>query len=135
MKNQKVESQSKNIGIWMDYSIANFIDINPKNNYSIKSEFTHYVKEETLNRSEVIVHNKEQQLQDAYYQKIADHILNYKHVLIFGPTNAKIELNNYLNKDLHFKDIKIDIEVADKMTNNEKNAFMLDHFYKSDHGK
>jgi hypothetical protein len=69
MKNQEVQSQSKNIGIWMDHSIANFIDVNPKNNYSIKSEFTHYVKEETLNRSEVIMHNKEQQLQEVYYQK------------------------------------------------------------------
>lgn len=42
--------------------------------------------------------------------------------------NAKNELHNFLNKDLHFKDIKIDIESADKMTDNEKDAFMQNHF-------
>jgi hypothetical protein len=40
-----------------------------------------------------------------------------------------------LNKDLHFKDIKIDLEATNKMTDNEKNAFMLDHFNKSELGK
>jgi hypothetical protein len=33
-----------------------------------------------------------------------------------------------LNKDLHFKDIKIDVEPADKMTDNEKGAFVKTHF-------
>lgn len=42
--------------------------------------------------------------------------------------NAKNELHNFLNKDLHFKDIKIDIESVDKMTDNEKDAFMQNHF-------
>jgi hypothetical protein len=51
-------------------------------------------------------------------------------VLLFGPTNAKVELHNYLKKDLHFKKIKIDIEPTDKMTNNEKDAFVKNHFEK-----
>lgn len=67
-------------------------------------------------------------MQEAYYKEIADEILNYTHVLLFGPTNAKVELHNYLNKDLHFKDITIDIATADKMTDNEKNAFVENHF-------
>jgi hypothetical protein len=33
-----------------------------------------------------------------------------------------------MKKDLHFKDIKIDIEPADKMTDNEKDAFVKNHF-------
>jgi hypothetical protein len=49
-------------------------------------------------------------------------------VLLFGPTNAKLELSNFLKKDLHFKDIKIDIEAADKMSDNEKLAFVKAHF-------
>ena len=58
-------------------------------------------------------------MHEAYYKEISDEILIFNHVLLFGPTNAKVELQNYLNKDLHFKDIKIDIEPADKMTDNE----------------
>jgi len=117
---------NNNVGIWMDHSTANLIDINANN--TINSEFTFDTKEEALSRSESLMHNKRQQLHEAYYKEIADVILKYEHVLLFGPTNAKTELHNYLNKDLHFKDIKIDIESADKMTDNEKDAFVRNHF-------
>ena len=117
---------NNNVGIWMDHSTANLIDINANN--TINSEFTFDTKEEALSRSESLMHNKRQQLHEAYYKEIADVILKYDHVLLFGPTNAKTELHNYLNKDLHFKDIKIDIESADKMTDNEKDAFVRNHF-------
>lgn len=120
---------NKNLGIWMDHSISNLIDLNAKkNNRSISSKFTSNTKEEALNRSEKGMHNKRQQMHEAYYQEIADEILKFDHVLLFGPTNAKTELHNYLNKDLHFKDIKIDIDSADNMTENEQFAFVRKHF-------
>ncbi len=120
---------TKNLGIWMDHSVAHFIDVNvQKNTYSIKSKFTSTAKEEALNKNENLMHNKEQQLHEAYYKEIADEILKYDHVLLFGPTKAKTELHNYLNKDLHFKDIIIDVESADKMTDNEKSALVKNHF-------
>ncbi|MBQ0740210.1 hypothetical protein J9332_38615, partial [Aquimarina celericrescens] len=68
------------------------------------------------------------QLHEAYYKEIADEILKYDNVLLFGPTNANIELYNYLTTDLHFKDITIAIESADKMTDNQKVAFVKKHF-------
>jgi len=117
------------LGVWMDHSTACLIALSAnKNNHSITSNFTSDTKEEALGRSETIMHNKEQQMQEAYYKEIADEILKYDHVLLFGPTNAKSELHNYLSKDLHFKDIKIDVESADKMTDNEKDAFVKKHF-------
>lgn len=118
-----------NLGIWMDHSTANLININSKNkSRSIVSKFTSETKEEALTRSEILMHNKRQQMHEKFYEKIGGEILKYNHVLLFGPTNAKVELHNYLNKDLHFKDIKIDIEPADKMTDNEKDAFVKNHF-------
>jgi stalled ribosome rescue protein Dom34 len=66
------------------------------------------------------MHNKRQQLTEDYYKEIADVILNYNHVLLFGPTNAKTELYNYIMEDLRFKDIKFTVEPADKMTDNQK---------------
>ena len=117
-----------NLGIWMDHSTAHLIDMNSNIKHSINSEFTFNTKEEALSRSESLMHNKRQQMHEAYYKEISDEILKFNHVLLFGPTNAKIELQNYLNKDLHFKDIKIDIEPADKMTDNEKNAFVKNNF-------
>lgn len=120
---------AKQLGIWMDHSTANLIDLNSnKKKGSIASAFDFDTKEEALNRSEKLMHNKRQQMHEAFYKEIADAILKYNHVLLFGPTNAKIELHNYLNKDLHFRDIKIDIQSTDKMTDNEKNAFVVNHF-------
>ncbi|MFT7037020.1 MAG: stalled ribosome rescue protein Dom34 [Cyclobacteriaceae bacterium] len=126
-KNRNLKLQ-KNLGIWMDHSTADLIGINAKSNTSIASKFTTNTKEEALNRSESLMHNKRQQMHEAYYKEISDEILNYDHVLLFGPTNAKSELQNYLNKDLHFKRIKIDIESADNMTVNEKDAYVKSHF-------
>ncbi len=119
----------KTLGIWMDHSTANLIELKDAiTNHTIASEFTHNKKVDAMHRSENLMHNKRQQMQEAYYKEIADEIVKYDHVLLFGPTHAKTELYNYLNKDLHFKDIKIDIEPADKMTDNEKTAFVREHF-------
>ena len=121
----------KKLGIWLDHANANLIDItSDKNNQTIISDFTFETKEEALTRSENIMHNKRQQMHEAYYKDIAKQILNYDHVLLFGPTNAKTELSNYLDKDLHFKDITIDVESADKMSDNELVAFVKNHFEK-----
>jgi stalled ribosome rescue protein Dom34 len=120
---------TKNAGIWMDHSTADLIDLSAiQNNQAINSKFTFTMKEEALSRSENLMHNKEQQMHDAYYKKIAEEILNYNHVLLFGPTNAKTELHNFLKKDSHFKDIKIEIEATDNMSDNEKTAFVENHF-------
>jgi hypothetical protein len=121
----------KNIGIWMDHSSANFIDINKQsNNCTINSNFTDVVREEAMNRSEKLMHNKEQQMHEAYYKEISDGIKSYDRVLLFGPTKAKTELHNFLKLDVHFKDKKIVVESADNMTDNEKQAFVLEFFGK-----
>lgn len=116
----------------MDHSIANLIDLHAGNKeHVIRSEFTFNTKEEALKKSEKHMHYKEQQMHEAYYKDLGDVILEYDHVLLFGPTDAKTELHNYLNKDLHFKNIRIDVESADKMTDNEKAVFVKNHFIKN----
>ncbi|MEQ8547122.1 MAG: hypothetical protein RIC03_04395 [Cyclobacteriaceae bacterium] len=119
----------KNLGIWMDHSTANLIGLKgSKKSHTIASEFTHDMKVDALNKGENLMHNKRQQLHEAYYKEIAAEIMKYDHVLLFGPTNAKTELHNYLTKDQHFKNIKIDVESADKMSDNKKDAFVKNHF-------
>jgi stalled ribosome rescue protein Dom34 len=119
----------KTAGIWMDHSVANLIDLNaPENNHSTNSKFTFTMKEETLSRSEKTMHNKRQQLQEMYYKELKEEILKYDHVLLFGPTDAKTELSNYLKEDTHFKHIKIDVESTDKISDNEQIAFVKKHF-------
>ncbi|MGO4920178.1 hypothetical protein [Maribacter spongiicola] len=124
--------KAKNIlGIWMDHSIANLIDIDARKECgSIASNFTSDTKEDALNKSENLMHNKRQQMNEKFYKKIGAQILKYNHVLLFGPTNAKVELHNYLNKDSHFKNIKIDVASSDNITDNEQVAFVKNHFAK-----
>ncbi len=123
----------KNLGIWMDHASAHLIEctneqIEPK---TIQSEFTHDVKVDSLNnRGEKHMHIKEQHQQASYYKKLAEEIINYQGVLLFGPTNAKVELFNVLNADRRFADIKIDMQQADKMTENQEQAFVRDYFAK-----
>lgn len=116
----------------MDHSSANvFTPETKKKEASITSDFTFQMKEEALSRSEKTMHNKENQLHEAYYKEIGEKLVNFDHVLLFGPTNAKTELHNYLMKDLHFKDIQFDVESSDDMTDNEKVAYVKAHFEKN----
>lgn len=119
----------KNLGIWMDHLNANLIDLEATDgNRTITSKFNYDVQDEAIRKSENGMHNKRQQLTEDYYKEIADVILNYDYVLLFGPTNAKTELHNHIMEDLRFKDIKFTVGPADKMTDNQKDAFVKNYF-------
>lgn len=120
----------KDLGIWMDHQNAHLMEFttDPIETKTIESKFTHEEKEQTLGRSENLMHNKEQHEQAAYYRELGEVIRNYNDVLLFGPTDAKVELLNTLRKDHRFADIKIEIKQADKMTENQKHAFVKEYF-------
>lgn len=123
---------AKCLGIWMDHSSANVMEYttDPIETKTIESTFTHEVKEDSLNKSEYLMHNKEQLNQAAYYKKLCEIIENYQEVFLFGPTDAKKELFNILKDDLHFAKIKIDMKQTDKMTVNQQKALVREHFSK-----
>jgi hypothetical protein len=121
---------AKKLGIWMDHSNAHLMEFNK---YSvelktIESEFNHQTKADSLKNGEKLMHNKEQQQQWEYYSKIGEIIENYDNVLLFGPTEAKVELLNVLKADKRFTDKQIEIEQTDKMTDNQQHAFVKDYF-------
>ena len=76
------------------------------------------------------MHNKEQHEQSEYYKEIATVIRNYDDVILFGPTDAKVELVNILKADHHFVNIKIEVKETDKMTENQEHAFVSEYFSK-----
>jgi stalled ribosome rescue protein Dom34 len=129
-------TKTKNLGIWMDHSSAHLMEFttDPITTEIISSKFTHQEKEHTLSKSENLMHNKEQNKQSAYYKRLGDAIRNYEDVIIFGPTNAKSELLNLLRADHNFENIKLEIEQADKMTQNQQHAFVKDYFSRRELG-
>ncbi len=124
---------AKNLGIWMDHSSANLMEFttDPIETKTIESKFTHEAKEQSLGKSENLMHNKEQHQQSEYYRKLGGIIRNYEEVILFGPTDAKLELFNLLRADHLFEKIKIEIKQTDKMTQNQQHAFVREYFSKS----
>ena len=119
----------KKLGIWMDHANAHLMEYaNPIVTKIVTSNFTHEEKEKTLHKGESMMHNKEQHQQSEYYKILGESIKGYNDVLLFGPTNAKIELLNILQADLSFSKIKIETRQTDKMTENQEHAFVRDYF-------
>lgn len=123
----------KKIGIWMDHASAHLMEYADeiKTNTILYSDETHADKEKTLQRGESMMQNKEQQKLGEYYKTIGEAVKNYNYVLLFGPTNAKVELLNILKANMHFDNIKIETLAADKMTGNQEQAFVRDYFSKN----
>jgi hypothetical protein len=78
--------------------------------------------------SETLMHHKEQHQQSDYYKKFGETIKEYEHVVLFGPTDAKVELLNVLRADHRFEKIKIEVKQADKITDNQQHTFVRDYF-------
>ena len=120
----------KKLAIWMDHASAHTIEYPGDENITrtINSDFTQTEKKESLEKSEHSMHNKEQHQQSDYYKELGKVIANYDFVLLFGPTNAKSELLNFLRADHRFDQIKIVIKSADKMDIPEQQKFVRKYF-------
>ena len=120
----------KQMGIWMDNSTAYLIELTNDSivQQCILSEFTREDKEQSLRKSENLMHNKEKSMQLAYYKKISAVILNYDEVILFGPTKAKNELLNLLKDEHLFDKIRIEAKDADNMTESQMQDFVREYF-------
>ncbi len=64
-----------------------------------------------------------------YYKEITDAVSGYDYLMLFGPTNAKTELQTILSHDNRFSETEIVIKITDKLTHNEQLDFINDYFY------
>lgn len=122
---------SKQAGIWMDYSKAIVIEVNRDvtTRQVIESDFTYEEKQHSFARNEGLMHKKEQRLEGEYFKAITKAIQNYREVVLFGPGDAKSELFNRITSDPHFKSVRISVEPADKLTDNQLVAYVKDYFH------
>lgn len=126
----KIMATTRKLGIWMDHASAHLMEFttDPIETKTVTSKFTHEEKEESLNKSENLMHNKEQHQQAEYYKQLGETIKNFGEVILFGPTDAKVELFNILKKDHLFSNIKIELKQTDKMTENQQHDFVKEYF-------
>ena len=116
----------------MDHANAHLFEFfdEIKTTTTISLDFDNQDKDQTLQRSESEMHNKQQQKQHAYYKKLSHVIKDFNEVVLFGPTNAKSELFNSLTQNHQFDSIKIEVVNADKMTDNQQHEFVREYFKK-----
>ncbi len=125
-------TKTKQLGIWLDHASAHIMELaDPIVTSIVESASTHEEKQFTLQKGESMMHNKNQQQLAEYYKKLGAVIKDYDEVLLFGPTNARVELFNVLKADKQFNNIKIKTEPSDKMTENQEHAFVKEYFSKS----
>ena len=121
---------TRKLGIWMDHSTAHVMEFttDPIITKTIILSVDPAEKEYGFGKNEIMMHNKEKHRQKEYYNKLGDEIKQFSDVILFGPTEAKVEFFNMLAKDPAFGNCRIKIEHADKMTENQQHAFVRDYF-------
>lgn len=105
----------KKLGIWMDYSKAHLMAFSPT------------IIQTDLIASQTLQHEESHQ-QVIYLKKIGEIILNYEEVILFGSTDAKLDLLYIIINDYRFANVKIQIKQTSLMTENQKHCFVRDYF-------
>ncbi|MEQ9402078.1 MAG: hypothetical protein RIM99_00720 [Cyclobacteriaceae bacterium] len=63
-----------------------------------------------------------------YYAQVEKALKDPRTVLIAGPSGVKHELRVHLGKAHRFKDVLLETQIADSMTDNQVRALFRDHF-------
>jgi len=117
------------LGIWMDHARAHLIE-NAENGsiITIESGYDRINNTNSFHKSEHKLEEKKRNILVDYYDELSEFIINYSEVILFGPTDAKLELRNFLKKDYAFDHIKITTQSSDKKTENQQIAFVKNFF-------
>lgn len=134
--NHIIPIQMKNkrrLGVWMDHTHAHLVEMSddPMVTSTVELNVSPTAAGEHPDKGEHQLHNKEQQIQTAFYKQLSEIISKYDKVILFGPTHAKSELYNFLQADKGFADITIEVKQTDKMTDHQEHAFVRDYFANS----
>ena len=122
----------KKLGIWMDHFNAYLIIFSSEMREPtiISYDYTFQVRKETVGNDDNLMDNMAQHNQNTFYKSIANVIPEYDEVLLFGPTNAKLELYKILKASHLFNNIKIEVQSAGSMSDKDHHAFVHNHFKK-----
>ena len=121
----KQEQQNQYAGVWMDHHNAIFITAED-GTFTINGKVV--AGEYHGDKGEHASMNAEKTDNRKYYKTIAQRLLNFDEVLIFGPGTSQEELLNFLHEDQHFKNKKITLDSAAKISDNQMVAKVRDFF-------
>jgi stalled ribosome rescue protein Dom34 len=121
---------AKHLGIYMDHSVAHLMELTNDTimTSTVESQSTLMDEANYLRKDEGLMHNIEHYQRSDYYKRLSSVMKDYDEVILFGPTEAKSELYNLLKNDHHFDKIRIEVKPADKMTENQQQAYVKKYF-------
>ena len=121
---------TQKVAVYLDHFTADVYEYSESTKLvlSIKSEFNAAEKKKSNQKGESHLHHKEQDLQQKFYLLIKHKVINYDAILLFGTTTAKTELLHVLQSDSAFSSKEITIKNTDRLTENQKTAFINDFF-------
>ncbi|RDI56160.1 hypothetical protein [Flavobacterium glaciei] len=116
------------IGIWMDHSIAYLMEFETKpfEIQIIECDFTLDEKNRNPHKKETIISDVKRKYK--YYNQIGNAIMHYDKIILFGPSEAKIDFFDTLSEDERFYKLKIEIKETDKMNVNQQREFINKYF-------
>lgn len=120
------------VAIYMDHYRAEVFEYSEHAELfqTFESEFNAVEKKKVLLKGESHMHNKEQDLQQKFYEVLKKTLVKYDSILLFGTTTAKTELFHVLQADHSFEAKEIILKNTDRLTENQKTAF-INEFYTS----
>ncbi len=117
--------KTKQLGIWMDHSVAYVMEFTTKP-FEIQTIVKEFHRNDTL-----AVQNERNSLFtsiNTYYNQIAEAIVSYDQLILFGPSHTKVDFFDLLSEDHRFLKMKVEIKETDNMNVNEQHAFIHEYF-------
>ncbi len=123
---------TKNAGLWIDNKQA-IIVFPSKGGESIKHLKSDADKHHSAHEGggEDKHERRFAQQLHGFFEEVIDCVKNVESVFVFGPGEAKTELNKVMAKDHRLDKCKIKVESSDKMTEHQVAAKVRDHFDKN----
>lgn len=122
-------SEKKLAGIWMDKEKAVVLKNHDAQNAfkfflcsPVKAEIQHG------NSSENAGNNAEQTNRVKYFKEIEHLLINSQEVLIIGPGTVQEEFKHYLEETPQFKNLKIQLDTAQQMSDEQVLEKVKEHF-------
>lgn len=122
-------SEKKLAGLWLDQKKAIIVKNNDGQDVS-KFEVFGIIKSENTggNSSEVAFHNAENAHREKYFKEIEKAITNSVELFVTGPGVAQEELRNHLLETAQYKNLKITLDTAQQMSEDEVLEVVKTHF-------
>jgi hypothetical protein len=114
----------------MDHSITYLMEFtnSPFEIKTIESELTKGKKDFPWSQSTGLSINLDHHGLHAYYKKIGEASKNYKQIVLFGQTDATVELFDILSEDNRFVKIIFEIKETDKMNVKQQHDCITKYF-------